>query len=165
MIVLKREGVIEQTPIDKWSHQMMFVNTTNDFLESVELIMKNEYIPQFSALNSLESDDKREFLFHLQRFMCITTDYCFQRKGQTRLYIPKENLSEHALNDKDLEQRLENIMNSWNQQIANEMSSENKKHLSDNFICIDKEIKFWDKRRNNLASLSGQLKNKELIKI
>jgi len=45
MIVLKREGVIEQTAIDKWSHQMMFVNTTNDFLESVELIMKNEYIP------------------------------------------------------------------------------------------------------------------------
>jgi hypothetical protein len=113
----------------------------------------------------LESDDKREFLFHLQRFMCITTDYCFQRKGQTRLYIPKENLSEHALNDKDLEQRLENIMNSWNQQIANEMSSENKEHLADNYIGIDKEIKFWDKRRNNLASLSSQLENKELLKI
>lgn len=69
------------------------------------------------------------------------------------------------MNDKDLEQRLENIMNSWNQQIANEMSSENKEHLADNFIGIDKEIKFWDKRRNNLASLSGQLENKELVKI
>lgn len=56
-------------------------------------------------------------------------------------------------------------MNSWNQQIANEMSSENKEHLADNYIGIDKEIKFWDKRRNNLASLSSQLENKELLKI
>lgn len=45
MIVLKREGMIENIDPEKWSHQMMFVNTTNDFLESVELIMKNEYIP------------------------------------------------------------------------------------------------------------------------
>lgn len=97
--------------------------------------------------------------------MCVTTDYCFQRKGQTRLYIPKENLSEHALKDRDLEQRLENIMISWNQQIANEMSSENKEHLVENLIGIDRELKFWEKRKNNLASLSAQLENKELIKI
>jgi hypothetical protein len=97
--------------------------------------------------------------------MCVTTDYCYQRKGQTRLFIPKENLTEHALQDKDLEQRLENIMNSWNQQIANEMSAENKEHLVENMIGIDKELKFWEKRRNNLSSLSSQLENKELIKI
>jgi len=42
MIVFKREGKIENIDADKWGHQMMFVNTTNDFLESVELIMKNE---------------------------------------------------------------------------------------------------------------------------
>lgn len=42
MIVLKREGLIENIEPEKWSHTMMFVNTTNDFLESVELIMKNE---------------------------------------------------------------------------------------------------------------------------
>jgi hypothetical protein len=45
MIVLKREGMIEHIEVEKWGHQIMFVNTTNDFLESVELIMKNEYIP------------------------------------------------------------------------------------------------------------------------
>lgn len=45
MIVLKREGIIENVDIEKWGHHMMFVNTSNDFLESVELIMKNEYIP------------------------------------------------------------------------------------------------------------------------
>lgn len=56
-------------------------------------------------------------------------------------------------------------MNSWNQQIANEMSSENKEYLVDNMIGIDKELKFWEKRRNNLTSLSTQLENKELIKI
>lgn len=117
-------------------------------------------------MNALESDDKKEFLFHLQKFMCVTTDYCFQRKGQTRLFIPKENLSEHALkNDKDLEPRLENIMISWNQQISNEMSSDNKEHLVENLIGIDKELKFWEKRKSNLASLTTQLENKELIKI
>jgi len=56
-------------------------------------------------------------------------------------------------------------MNSWNQQIANEMSSENKEHLVDNLIGIDRELKFWEKRRINLSSLSSQLENKELVKI
>jgi len=56
-------------------------------------------------------------------------------------------------------------MNSWNQQIANEMSSENKEHLVENLIGIDRELKFWEKRRNNLSSLSSQLENKELVKI
>jgi len=56
-------------------------------------------------------------------------------------------------------------MISWNQQITNEMSSENKEHLVENLIGIDKELKFWEKRKNNLASLSMQLENKELIKI
>jgi len=42
MIVLKREGMIENTDPERWGHQLMFVNTSNDFLESVELIMKNE---------------------------------------------------------------------------------------------------------------------------
>lgn len=103
-------------------------------------------------------------MFHLQKFMCVTTDYCFQRKGQTKLYIPKENLSEHKM-DRDTEQRLENIMQAWIQQITNEMSSDNKEHLVENLIGIDKELKFWEKRKNNLASLSSQLENKELIKI
>jgi DnaJ-domain-containing protein 1 len=56
-------------------------------------------------------------------------------------------------------------MISWNQQITNEMSSENKEHLVENLIGIDRELKFWEKRKNNLASLSAQLENKELIKI
>ena len=56
-------------------------------------------------------------------------------------------------------------MTSWNQQITNEISPDNKEHLVENLIGIDKELKSWEKRKNNLASLSSQLENKELIKI
>jgi len=42
---------------------VLFVNTTKDFLD-IERLM-SEYTPTFSALNSLESDDKRDFLLYL----------------------------------------------------------------------------------------------------
>jgi len=47
--------------------------------------MKNDYIPHFNALSSLESDDKRDFLLFLHKFMQTTTELCFARKGQTKL--------------------------------------------------------------------------------
>lgn len=96
--------------------------------------------------------------------MSTTTEMCFARKGQTKLQIPKENLTE-SLVDKDLEQRLETVMTVWINQIVNELNWENKENANSSISGIEQEIKFWDKRKSNLASLISQLENKELIKI
>lgn len=70
-----------------------------------------------------------------------------------------------SLVDKDLEQRLETVMTVWINQIVNELNWENKENANSSISGIEQEIKFWDKRKSNLASLISQLENKELIKI
>jgi len=56
-------------------------------------------------------------------------------------------------------------MTVWINQIVNELNWENKENANSSISGIEQEIKFWDKRKSNLASLISQLENKELIKI
>jgi len=61
--VLKKEGTLVDFNPESLEKMILFVNTTKDFLD-IERLM-SEYTPTFSALNSLESDDKRDFLLYL----------------------------------------------------------------------------------------------------
>jgi hypothetical protein len=42
LIILKREGNLSEINLDNLENLILFVNTTKDFLESIEIIMKDQ---------------------------------------------------------------------------------------------------------------------------
>lgn len=87
-------------------------------------------------------------------------------KGQTTLYIPKEDLSdvEAASKDKDLLQRLESTVIYWTRQIKEVVTNQDSQQSTEANSPLD-EYRHWDLRTVNLNNLYKQLQKPELKRI
>ena len=81
--MLKKEGLLGDFNPEGLEKMVLFVYTTKDFLD-IERLM-SEYTFTFSALNSLDSDDKRDLFLYPIKFMSTTIEMCLARKSQTKL--------------------------------------------------------------------------------
>lgn len=83
--------------------------------------MNEKYIP--FILNELKWPDgiKKELIANLHKFMINLSQTYFADRKQVVLYIPRENISETEIKDKDLISRLETIMIEWTTQIRDFM--------------------------------------------
>jgi len=76
-------------------------------------MLDDYYNPLIYNDNSWPDNVKKEFIAQMHKLMASFTEA--SQEGYTKLYIPKEDLSNNvaASNDKDLLQRLEVILIAW----------------------------------------------------
>lgn len=86
--------------------------------------------------------------------MAQLTEESQKQEGFTKLYIPKEDLSDlyQASQDKDLIQRLEHTLIYWIRQIKDIVSNQDSQSDNENAGPLE-EIAFWSRRMENLAQI------------
>ena len=95
----------------------IYGNVNKYFLDQ----MNEKYIP--FILNELKWPEgiKKELIANLHKFMINLSQTYFADRKQVVLYIPKENISDSEIKDKELISRLETIMIEWTTQIRDFM--------------------------------------------
>lgn len=161
---LKREGFqkISATNIDQALLVGMF---DSDPLDSL-LTLMNDTTPKLLGENEWPENVKKEFVSNLHSFMAVITEVSYAAKGMTNLYIPNEDLQDldTATKDKDLMQRLEQIVICWTRQIKDLVSNQDSVNSNENTSPLD-EIKHWGDRTANLKVLTSKLREPKLSKI
>ena len=108
---------------------------------------------------------KNDLISNMHKFLIILNQSYFQELNKVVLYIPRENVSgSEASKDKELVARLESIMIEWTNQIRDFLSNQDNASNREDFD-INEEISYLESRNSNLAAISDQLENKELIDI
>ena len=108
---------------------------------------------------------KNDLISNMHKFLIILNQSYFQELNKVVLYIPRENVSgSEASKDKELVARLESIMIEWTNQIRDFLSNQDNASNREDFD-INEEISYLESRNSNLAAISDQLENNELINI
>lgn len=157
----------DNTPITGDNIQNLLFNGVvgPDDLKFILKVMKSQYIPAFLNDQSWPENVRKEFIAEMHKFMATTTEIAFQRDGQTKLYLPKENLnSAKDSQEKDLIHRLESTLLGWNKQIREIINNPRSQNDSELAGPLD-EIKYWRSRQENLSSIQKQIESPELQKI
>ena len=126
--------------------------------------MKESLSDRIFSLNWPEGI-KNDLISNMHKFLIILNQSYFQELNKVVLYIPRENISgSEASKDKELVARLESIMIEWTNQIRDFLSNQDNASNREDFD-INEEISYLESRNSNLAAISDQLENKELIDI
>ena len=126
--------------------------------------MKENLSDRIFSLNWPEGI-KNDLISNMHKFLIILNQSYFQELNKVVLYIPRENVSgSEASKDKELVARLESIMIEWTNQIRDFLSNQDNASNREDFD-INEEINYLESRNSNLAAISDQLENKELIDI
>jgi dynein heavy chain len=106
--------------------------------------MNQIYSPLLSCHTTWAASVQNDFLSGMNKFMAALTETCFQRKAQTVLYVPSEDLASKPLaelaQNRELVQRVESTLINWTRKIKDVLNS-----LSSDEVSLPlEEIQFWE---------------------
>jgi dynein heavy chain len=135
-------------------------------LQSLLRLMNGVYMPMMMQNSSWPDNVRKEFMGKLHKFMASLTDATYQMSGNTVLYVPREDISnmEVAVKSKDLVQRLEILVVHWQRQIKDVINSQHTSSTAENSGPLE-EVQFWQRRCDDLSSISKQLNRPEVLRI
>ncbi|EDQ90997.1 uncharacterized protein MONBRDRAFT_20211 [Monosiga brevicollis MX1] len=118
--------------------------------------MSDIYAPLLTTGGSWPDSVRNEFSAGLNRFMSALTEASNRSAGKTVLYIPNEELSDAAIQDRDLLQRLDSTVIQWTRLLRQVLSSTSVEGVAAIDMPLD-EIAYWRQRQADMSGIHAQL--------
>ena len=160
------EKIVELDEDNVDDHIAYGVISLADYLGSLVYEMNMNTIPKFLRDKEWPENIKKDLLEQTHKFMANLVEIESHKKGQTKLYIPKDNFEEDlSPNDqKDRNHRLKEVLSHWTKQIRDLINNQTNQSDSDSTGPLE-EINNWFMRRNNLINIKEQLDQPDLKKV